>query len=448
MINYKSTLIICAIAVFCVFSGCKKPQPAAQEPVLPAAAVKVLKIDLPLVMEYPAQAAGSLAVQVRAQASGILKARLFEEGSYVMQGTQLFQIDDAPYKIALESAQAALAQAQSSELQAKLSFERIKNLLPYNAVSRQDYDNAMTTYESAKANVLAARAQVNNAQVNLDYTKVLAPISGITGEGAQSAGSLIAASGESGLLTTMVQINPLYINFSMPTEQFTRLASGFVQGSVATDAKQAAPIVVEVTLPDGSLYPQTGSIIFFASTENQQTASISVKAALPNPSNSRILLPGQFVRVNLKGAVYKDAIVIPSTAVLATPMGYMVYTLAKDNTLEPRIIKAQLQNGVYIVSEGLKEGETIISEGLIKFKPKQKVEPEVGEFKIPSRAKQAAAQSGPVPSITGLPKDVASDVKIKQVSGGAVPLVSATTEVILPGTNIPQTTKTDEIKGE
>lgn len=262
-------------------------------------AVKVIQENLPWNIEYPAQVIGSLEIQIRAQVGGILESRLYNEGEFVEAGTQLFQIDDAEYKVALEKAQGSLAQAQAEEKRTYRTFKRMKTLRDSNAVSQQDYDNALSAYETAQANVKVAKAAVEGAQINLGYTKVTAPISGIVGQAVPSVGSLISPAGESGYLTNMVQINPLYVKFSMPGSQFTKLAAGFTSGQIAFgDMQPGKPqgaeeyrdkdvndvsIYVEAVLPNGEIYPQRGKIIFFDSSENAQTSSIAMKAEFANP---------------------------------------------------------------------------------------------------------------------------------------------------------------------
>ncbi|MBR3603699.1 MAG: efflux RND transporter periplasmic adaptor subunit [Elusimicrobiaceae bacterium] len=380
-IRIATIFVMCT--VLCALVACKKQAAPAQDAATPVTAVQVLKTDLPWNIEYPAQIAGSLEIQVRAQVGGILKARLFDEGAYVKQGTQLFQIDPKEYEVALQRAEGALAQAQSEENRTKRDYERMKVLRADNAISRKDFDDSLSAYEAAQAAVKVAKAGVNEAKINLEYTKVLAPISGITGKEAQSVGSLVSPAGN-GLLTTMVQIHPLWANFSMPSSQFYKLASGYLAGTITLDEKGETPLYVEAITSDGRVYPEKGKIIFFDSTENVKTASLAIKAEFPNPKNQRMLMPGQFVRVRLIGATYKDAVLIPSSAVLSTPTGNLVYVIDENNILKAQPITAQMQDDLYIVSEGLKGGETIVSAGLIKMRPEMKVAPKVQEFTLPT----------------------------------------------------------------
>ncbi len=398
----KLQKVLGALLVVCVFfsSGCRKKEDAAQTAALPVSTVKVLKTDLPWNIEYPAQVAGSLQIQVRAQVGGILKARLFDEGAYVQQGTQLFQIDPQEYEVALERAQGTLAQAKTDVNRTRRDYERMKKLRADNAVSQKDYDDSLSAYEAAQAAAQVARAGVNDAKINLQYTKVLAPISGITGKEAQSVGSLISPAGN-GLLTTMVQIQPLWVNFSMPSAQFYKLAEGYLDGTITLkDGNNKTSVYVEAITSDGRVYPEKGSIIFFDSTEDVKTSSLAMRAEFPNPTNKRMLMPGQFVRVRLIGATYKDAVLVPASAVLSTPTGNLVYIVQPDQTIKSQPVTVQLQDNLYIVSEGLKGGETVVSEGLIKIRPGMKVTPQLKEFSVPA----------PLPSPTAASTATAVDI--------------------------------------
>ncbi len=401
----KKTIGFMLLAALFTAACQKQTEKAPAVPVV--SAVKVIQENLPWNIEYPAQVAGSLEIQIRAQVGGILEKRLYNEGEFVEEGTQLFQIDDAEYKVALEKAQGSLAQAQAEEKRTYRTFKRMKTLRASNAVSQQDYDNALSAYETAQANVKVAQAAVEGAQINLGYTKVTAPISGIVGQAVPSVGSLISSAGESGYLTNMVQINPLYVKFSMPGSQFTKLAEGFTSGQISfgnmepgnkegadeyrdKDVNDVA-IYIEAVMPNGDLYPQRGKIIFFDSSENALTSSIAMKAEFANPENSRLLMPGQFVRVHLVGATYKDAILIPSSAVLHTSKELLVYVVDANNAIEARPITGELLDNVYVVSSGLKAGETVISEGLTRVRPGQTVQAQVQPFGVKTTPQRTAS---------------------------------------------------------
>ena len=213
----------------------------------------------------------------------------------------------------------------------------------------------------------------------------------------------------------MVQIDPLYVNFSMPSQQFEKLAAGFMSGQIAigTEAQKEqlaadkyravsaseAPVYVEALLSNGKIYPQKGKIIFFDSTENSQTSSLAIKAEFANPKNTRILMPGQFVRVRLVGAVYKNAVLIPSSAILNTSQGMLAYVVDANDTVVARPVQAQLQDGMYIVTDGLKAGELVVSEGLIKIRSGQQVQVNLKEFKV---SREEPAVQAPAPDGRGV----------------------------------------------
>lgn len=439
--------VMSIVLVGMTFSGCKDKKPAAPQATA-VNAVKVIEQDYPWNIEYPAQIAGSLDVQIRAQVGGILQARLYNEGEFVEAGTQLFQIDDKEYKVALEKAQGTLAQAKAEVTRTRSTYNRVKRLRKENAVSQQDYDNALSAYETAQANVQVAQAGVNNAQINLDYTKVTAPINGIAGKEAQTVGSLIAPAGESGLLTTMVQIDPLYVNFSMPGSQFEKLAQGYREGQIVlgdeekqkilqdrryrdTDVNEV-PIYVEVLVGENKVYPQRGKIIFFDSSENTQTSSIAIKAEIANPARTRELLPGQFVRVRLVGAVFKNAVLVPSSAILSSSSGLIAYVIDAENKVEARPVKANLQDDLYIVSEGLKAGDHVVNGGLVKIHPGELVAPTLQPFQItePKSQEQTTAANGP---------DMAQLEETIQAS-------EAPNEQALPGTSAAQEVAQDNVQ--
>lgn len=427
MQTHKMVLVSILLLGGVASGACRHKDTTQQTAALPVSVVKVLKADLPWNIEYPAQVVGSLQIQVRAQVDGILKARLFDEGAYVEQGTQLFQIDPQEYEVALQRAQGSLAQAQTDVSRTRRDYERMKKLRADNAVSQKDYDDALSSYEAAQAALQVAQAGVTDAQINLQYTRVLAPISGITGKEAQSVGSLISVQGN-GLLTTMVQIQPLWINFSMPSAQFYKLAEGYSDGTIILkDGNNKDTVYVEAITSDGRVYPEKGSIIFFDSSEDVKTSSLAMRAQFPNPSNRRMLMPGQFVRVRLVGATYKDAVLIPSSAVLSTPTGNLVYVVQPDHTLKAQPVSAELQDDMYIVSEGLQGGETVVAEGLIKIRPGEKVTPQLKDFSLPAPRVFAKTTAQPAVNIESfdeaIQRDETSDEQVLPATAapGALP---------------------------
>ncbi|MDR0677246.1 MAG: efflux RND transporter periplasmic adaptor subunit [Holosporaceae bacterium] len=353
-----------------ILTGCKdKKQAPAVVPLVGAA--KVTKQDIPLTVEIPAKITGSLEIQVRAQIGGILKSRLFKEGQYVHEGEKLFEIDPSACKAALTRAQGTFAQAQSELRRTTRDYERMKKLFRDGAVSQKEHDDSLSAYERADANLKVAEGSLHEAEINLGYTEVKAPIAGIVRKEAQSIGNLISPTNESSLLTSMVQICPLHVNFSISSSFWNNMNKSYRDGKIKP--LKFDDYKVMVIMPDGSTYPQTGKIIFVDSSEDSQTSSISVKAEIPNNEEQKLLLPGQFVRVKLVGAEYKDALVIPSSAVISIQSGTIAYAIRDDKIVEIRPVKVELIGDKAVVTSGLREGETVVSSGIIKARPGQPV---------------------------------------------------------------------------
>ena len=360
-----------SLSVLLLFSGCKEKKQAQQAPLQAVGIVKAEKKDVPFQMEVPAKITGSLEIQVRAQVSGILKSRTFSEGQFVKQGEKLFEIDPEQYEAALTRARGALAQAESEVRRTTRDYERMKKLHRAGAISQKDHDDSLSAYERAQANLKVAEGSVREAEINLGYTEVKAPISGIVRKEEQSVGNLVTANAESSLLTSMVQICPLHAVFSLPGSLWNTLAKGKLSGKV--QMPKFDKFKIEVIMSDGTKYPKDGKIIFIDSTEDNLTSSVSIKAEIPSDEKQRILLPGQFVRVKIVGAEYNDAIVVPASALISTSLGHVVYVVRDDKSVEVRPVKAELVGNNGIINEGLNEGETVIFEGISKVRPGEKV---------------------------------------------------------------------------
>ncbi|MCR5225323.1 MAG: efflux RND transporter periplasmic adaptor subunit [Alphaproteobacteria bacterium] len=355
-----------SLTALLVLFGCKDKQ-QQQMPLQLVGGAKVVKKNVPFNLQVPAKITGSLEVQIRAQVGGILKSRICREGQYVQQGEKLFEIDPAPYEAALTRAQGNLAQAQSELRRTTRDYNRMQKLYKDGAVSQKEHDDSLSAFERATANVKVAEGSLHEAEINLGYTTVKAPISGVVRKEAQSVGNLVSPSGESSLLTTMVQICPLHANFSVSGSIWGSLIKGHRSGTV--EFMKPEDFKVEVIMSDGSVYPKYGKIIFVDSSEDALTSSVSVKAEIPCDENQKTLLPGQFVRVKVIGAEYANALVIPSASLLTTPSGSVVYVVKNDKTVEVRPVKVELVGDEVIVHSGLKEGEIVISEGIVKARP-------------------------------------------------------------------------------
>ncbi len=315
--------------------------------------------------EFIGQTAGFLEVEIRARVGGILEKRTCEEGQFVKQGTQLFQIDPVPYQIDLERARGKCAQAEAQLERTRREHVRIASLFKESALSEKEYDEAEMAFRAAEADLQVAKANLHDAQVKLSYTKVNSPISGIVLKESCSVGTLVSTNSDASLLTTMVQVDPLYVNFSVPGSDFALLRQLLQSGAISRpEGKQ----LVTIVYPDGRLHPQLGSIIFTDSMEDPKTATVRSKVMLPNPDTD--LMPGQFVRVRPKGLQLKNVVLIPRQAIFITQQGASVYLVDKDMKAEMRQVTEQFSIGQQcIISAGLKAGDRIITAGMMKVQP-------------------------------------------------------------------------------
>ena len=337
---------------------------------MPPPEVNVVTVEprnLAIGFEYVGQTAGSKETEVRARISGILQDRLYEEGSRISQGTVMFQIDPGAYQTQLASAEAAAGVSEARMNQAKREFARLSPLAAEKAISQKEFDDAKSAVEIAEAGFKQASAQVNEARLNLGYTKVVAPISGISGIAVKSNGSLVTPADS--LLTTIVQTDPIYVNFSVTEADFLKLNQDIGSGKLTVPGTRTGngslAFDVSVKLADGSVFPTTGKMNFASEKINPATGGFDARAQIPNPKG--ILRPGQFVRVSLNGARRPGSIAIPQRAVIDSPMGKMVFTVSPDNKLVPHPVELDgWANGEWIVTKGLKGGDRVLVDGFIK----------------------------------------------------------------------------------
>ena len=352
---------ICLLAV----AACS-PDNSKKNPPPPLVEIMDVKaIDIDWEPEFIGQTAGFLEVEIRARVGGILEKRIFEEGQFVKQGTQLFQIDPVPYTIALERAQGAVAQAEAHLERTRREHVRTTALFKEEAISEKESDEAEMAFRVAEADLKVARANLHDAEVKLGYTRVFAPIAGIVRKESCSVGTLVTTTADASLLTTMVQVDPLYVNFSLPGFDFALLRQLQQQGILT---RPEGPQQVTVVYPDGRLHPQPGTIIFTDSIEDPKTATVRSKVELPN--HDAALMPGQFVRVRPRGLRLKNVVLIPRQAIFTTQQGNCVYVVDKDMKADMRQVAEQLAIGTRsVISSGLQSGERIITSGMMKVQP-------------------------------------------------------------------------------
>ena len=318
-----------------------------------------------LTTELPGRLEASRVAQVRARAAGIVQKRLFVEGSDVKAGQALFQIDSSPYRAAVASAQAALARAQANLTQAAAQAERYKPLLDANAISKQDFVNALAAQEAAEADVASGKAAVQVAQINLGYASVTSPISGRIGRALVTEGALVGQ-GEATPLAVVQQVNPMYVNFTQSTTEVLRLRKAMDAGQLAK-APGAQAASVRVVLEDGSEYAQPGRLLFSDLTVDPTSGQITLRAELPNAGG--LLLPGMYVRVRIEQAQVSEGITLPQQAVTRTGQGDSVMVVAPDGKVAPRPVKVgTAQGGQWVVLDGLKAGEQVMVDGFQKLR--------------------------------------------------------------------------------
>ncbi|WP_442963261.1 efflux RND transporter periplasmic adaptor subunit [Pseudomonas sp.] len=340
----------------------QKAQAAAQAQPPEVGVITVELQAVPLVSDLPGRLEASRVAQVRARAAGIVQKRLFQEGSDVKAGQVLFQIDNTPYRANLQSAQATLAQAEANLAQAAATARRYKPLVEANAISKQEYDTAIANEKAARAQVAAGNAAVTNANVNLGYASVTAPISGRIGRALVTEGALVGQ-GEATQLATIQQINPLYVNLTQSSSEIMRMREALSSGKLAKVGENAAKAIVY--LDDGQQYAHPGKLLFTDLTVDPTTGQVSIRAELPNPQG--LLLPGTYVRVRLEQAQVDNAALIPQQAVTRNEKGNFVMIVADDGTVAPRPVQiSQSKGSDWIVTSGLKAGEKVLVDGIIK----------------------------------------------------------------------------------
>ncbi|WP_374400828.1 efflux RND transporter periplasmic adaptor subunit [Niveibacterium sp.] len=342
--------------------GCKAPE--APKAGTPEVVVEtVVRRNVAIEATYPAQTMGSREVEVRPRLTGILLKRSYREGHTVTEGQQLYQIDPAEFKTALDQAESQYAQQKAVLDKARRDLARVEPLLKERAVAQKDVDDARSAMEQAQAALLTAQANVTKARLNLDYTRVASPVSGIASLSLMSEGSLV--NGPNSLPTKVVQIDPMYVMFSLPERE--RLYFERKRAAGMLDLPQRAPLEVQLTLADGTVFPVSGRLNFSDTLISTSTGTLQLRAELPNPKAQ--LLPGQFVKVSIKGIEAKDAIVIPQKAVGTSAHGQFVYVVDKDGVAHSRPVEtAGTQGDRFFISKGLDAGDKVVVEGLAKVR--------------------------------------------------------------------------------
>ena len=374
--RHKQLLMAALVTMF--VAGCGKggeaagPRAGGAPPPAEVGVVTVRLGDVGLVTELPGRLEASRVAQVRARAAGILQKRLFNEGSDVKAGQALFTIDSAPYAAQVASAKASQARAEASAAQATALAERYKPLVEANAVSKQEYANAVAAQKQGEADVAVAKANVQTAGINLGYAAVTSPISGRIGRALVTEGALVGQ-GEATPLAVVQQINPMYVNFTQSAGDVMKLRKAMQSGQFKR-ASGAEAASVRVVLEDGTEYSKSGRLLFSDLTVDSTTGQITLRAEVPNPTGE--LLPGLYVRVRLEQAQASNAITLPQQAVTRNTQGDSVMVVGSDGKITPRPIKIGSAKGTsWVVLDGLKAGEQVMVDGFQKLRPGATVKP-------------------------------------------------------------------------
>ncbi len=353
--------------IFVVLAACSsKPDPQKKSLQVQALDVTVFRVyekrDISFELQYPARTKSISRVNVAARVGGILRERYFKEGQFVNQDALLFKIEPDIYQAEYDSAKAQVEQAIAELNRAERDWQRIKASYEDRVASEQQRDAALSAYEQAKAMLEASKARLKQAEINLKYTDVRAPISGIAGARLVDAGNMV---NPGTVLVTITGIDPIYVEFSIPDTDLHKLSRAAVQQSSKIKSLKAELFVDDIP------YIHTGHIDFIDSVIDEKTSSVNVRAVFSNPQGE--LIPGQFVRIKLSGLQIKKAITVPQKAVLQTPLGTAVYVVQDGKAVIRNIKLGDRAGQDFIVEEGLKPGDMVIMDNLMKLRPEMPV---------------------------------------------------------------------------
>jgi membrane fusion protein (multidrug efflux system) len=381
-----------AIAAAALLAGCGRPNAEAPvEQPAPEVGIHVIQPQrVAFTTELPGRTSAFLVSEVRPQVGGIIQKREFVEGADVEAGQVLYQIDPATYQAALDSAHASLAKARADVTSLKSKAQRYKELLSTDAVARQDYDDAVASQKAAEADVAYYVAQVKSAGINLDYTRIVAPISGRIGKSNVTQGALVTASQDTAL-ATIQDLDRIYVDVTQSSADYLRLKRDLAEGKISRSAADQAQ--VKLLLEDGSTYPLPGTLQFSDVTVDQTTGSITLRAIFPNPDQD--LLPGMYVRAVLEEGVNDKAILAPQQGVTRSARGdATALVVGGDNKVEQRQLKADRTIGdQWLITSGLQAGDRLIIEGVQKVRVGMIVKP----VEQPEQSANAAVSQPPQP---------------------------------------------------
>jgi membrane fusion protein (multidrug efflux system) len=381
---------LCGLLAIATLGCGKKEAPAPPPPDVKVATV--LQKDVPIYVEAIGQTRGSTEIEVRARVEGFIQTIDFKEGNPVRKDQLLYTIDPSQYEAALAQAKGALAETEAQLARARQDVVRYEPLVAKNAISRQEYDTAVVVQRAAEAAVEASKAQAQRAEIDLGYTRVVAPENGLAGKTEVYPGTLVGR-GQSTLLTHISQIGTIHVRFTIPERDYLYFAR---RRQEAGKAGETPSLPFELVLSDGSVHPEKGRLVFVDRNVDPTTGTILMEAAFPNPGG--IIRPGQYARVRAAVDLKKGAILVPQRAVSELQGIYNVAVVGGDDAVEIRMVTpAQRIGNLWVIDEGLKAGDRVVVEGLQKVRPGVKVKPEAvkieeGQAPPPGAAPAAEAK--------------------------------------------------------
>ncbi|MFW2078183.1 efflux RND transporter periplasmic adaptor subunit [Acinetobacter sp. ULE_I010] len=405
---WAPALTACALATSIALVGCSKDPKDAQQG--GAAAQKMPPTEVGVIVAQPQSVEQTVELSgrtsayeisdVRPQTSGVILKRLFTEGSFVREGQPLYEVDSSINRTNLESAKAALVRQQANVSALQVKANRYRQLVGINAVSKQEYDDLVAQIKLAEADIAASQASVKNAQIDLGYSTVRAPISGQSGRSSVTAGALVTAN-QANALVTIQQLDPIYVDISQSSAELLRLRQQLSQGSI----DRSNNTKVRLKLEDGSYYSVEGNLAFSDASVNPDTGSVTLRAVFSNPNH--LLLPGMFANAQIVQGVIPNAYLVPQAAITRTPTGQAMAMLVNAKGLvEPRqITTSGVQGQNWIVTQGLNTGDKVIVDGIAKVKPEQEV------VAKPYQPQAAAPQGQPATGAKPAQQDKATEQK-------------------------------------
>lgn len=356
-------------------AGCQQEQQGQAKQAPPPSPVGVVTIaaeSLPIINELPGRISPTRLAEVRPRVAGIVVEQVFEQGSQVNRGDVLYRIDPAPFQVQVDSAKATVARAKAAQLQARQTSDRQQQLRRSNVASQQEFDNAISQLAQADAEVAVAEAGLAQANLNLQYSQVTAPISGRIGRALITEGALVSANSTENL-ATIQQLDPIYADFTQPAADLIRLRKALEDGKLMTGDNEAE---VKLLLDDGTPYAQTGRLLFSEAAVDETTGQVTLRGEFPNPDGD--LLPGMYVRVQIQQGVEREAFAVPQQAVQRDPGGQAsVLVVGEGNKAEQRRVNVGRALGDrWVISQGLKAGDKVIADGFQKTAPGATVNPQ------------------------------------------------------------------------